>query len=69
MCGSGAVPEQTKTMTLKCAVAWSSALGAMAQCQFYVDTPGVCSSNLERMSYTRLDRKLYPLAIDAEWRP
>ncbi|MBI1776391.1 MAG: M81 family metallopeptidase [Proteobacteria bacterium] len=64
----GAMPEATKTMTLKCAVAWSGAFGAMAQGQVYVDTPGVCSSNLERMPYTRLTHKLYPLARDVEWR-
>jgi microcystin degradation protein MlrC len=41
-------------ISVKCASAWRSAFGNIAADQCYVDTPGICSSNVERMPYTRL---------------
>ena len=57
----GVEPEKAKMVSLKCASAWSGIFGEMAEGHVYVDTPGVCSSNVERMPYTRLERPFYPL--------
>ncbi len=47
---------------MKCASAWRGAFGDIAGGQCYVDTTGICSSNVERMPYTKLAAPLYPLA-------
>src|SRR5262249_23629135 len=64
---AGVAPERAKMVSMKCGSAWSGIFGTMADGHFYLDTPGICTSNLERMPYTRLDRKLYPLAPNAVW--
>jgi microcystin degradation protein MlrC len=59
---AGIEPEHEKMISVKCASAWRGAFGDIAAGQCYVDTPGICSSNVERMPYTRLTTPLYPLA-------
>ena len=45
------------------ASAWRGAFGDIAAGQCHVDTPGICSSNVERMPMTRgSTAPLYPLA-------
>lgn len=63
----GVEPEKAKMVTAKCASAWSGIFGKMAEGHVYVDTPGVCSSNVERMPYTRLERSFYPLDPDTQY--
>ena len=63
----GVEPEKAKMVTAKCASAWSGIFGEMAEGHVYVDTPGVCSSNVERMPYTRLKRAFYPLDPDVQY--
>ena len=63
----GLVPEALGIIVMKCASNWSVAFGDIASHAIYVDTPGVCSSNLARMPYTRLDRACFPLDRDARW--
>ncbi len=63
----GLVPETLSIIVMKCASNWSVAFGDIASDAIYVDTPGVCSSNLARMPYTRLDRACFPLDMDASW--
>jgi microcystin degradation protein MlrC len=63
----GVEPERAKMVTAKCASAWSGIFGEMAEGHVYVDTPGVCSSNVERMPYTRLERAFYPLDLDVQY--
>jgi len=63
----GVEPEKAKMVTAKCASAWSGIFGKMAEGHVYVDTPGVCSSNVERMPYTRLERPFYPLDPDVQY--
>ncbi len=63
----GVEPETAKMVTAKCASAWSGIFGKMAEGHVYVDTPGVCSSNVERMPYTRLERAFYPLDPDVQY--
>jgi microcystin degradation protein MlrC len=63
----GVEPEKAKMVTAKCASAWSGIFGEMAEGHLYVDTPGVCSSNVERLPYTRLERAFYPLDPDVSY--
>ena len=63
----GIDPEKAKMVSAKCASAWSGIFGEMAEGHIYVDTPGVCSSNVERMPYTRLERAFYPLELDVRY--
>jgi microcystin degradation protein MlrC len=58
---AGIEPAAEKMISVKCASAWRGAFGDIAAGQCYVDTPGICSSNVERMPYTRLPKPLYPL--------
>ncbi len=63
----GLVPETLGLIVMKCASNWSVAFGDIASEAIYVDTPGVCSSNLARIPYTRLERTCFPLDMDACW--
>jgi microcystin degradation protein MlrC len=58
---AGIEPERERIISVKCASAWRGAFGDIAAGQCYVDTLGICSSNVERMPYTRLAAPLYPL--------
>ncbi len=59
---AGIVPERERIISLKCGSNWRAAFGTMAAAQYYVDTPGVCSSNIERVPLTRLRGAYFPLA-------
>ncbi len=63
----GLVPEALGIIVMKCASNWSVAFGDIAAEVIYVDTPGVCSSNVLRMPYTRLGRPCFPLDATATW--
>ena len=63
----GVDPGRTKMITLKCGSAWATAFGEMAVGHAYVDTPGICTSNLERLTFTRLPGPFYPLDPQAAW--
>ena len=66
---AGVRPEDQGIITVKCGSAWSGAFGELAADHVYVDTPGVCTSRLERLTYTRLAGKVWPMAGDASWSP
>ena len=59
---AGISPEQERIVCLKCGSNWSAAFGDMATAQYYVDTPGICTSNIERMKLSRLCGEYFPLA-------
>jgi microcystin degradation protein MlrC len=59
---AGIEPEWERMISVKCASAWRGAFGDIAADQCYVDTPGICSSNVDRMPYTRLGNPMYPLS-------
>ncbi len=65
----GIDPERAKIVTVKSGINWIGIFGEMAAGCHYVDTPGVCTSNLERLPYTRIQGKVFPLASDAIWAP
>lgn len=64
---AGVEPERARMITMKCGSAWATAFGGMAAGHFYVDTPGICTSNLERMPYTRLPHPFFPLDPATTW--
>ena len=64
---AGIQPEQAKIITMKCGSAWATAFGDMAVGHTYVDTLGICTSNLERLTFTRLPHAFYPLDPNTTW--
>lgn len=65
----GIEPEDQDIIVVKSAIAWRAAFGDIAARELYVDTPGICASNLKRFSYSHRPSKLYPLEVDFEWSP
>ncbi len=61
----GLEPEALDLIAMKCGSMWRVAFGDIAAEGIYVDTPGVCTSNLASMPYTRLVRSMYPLDPEA----
>jgi microcystin degradation protein MlrC len=57
----GIVPEEQRIIVVKSAVAFRGAYEPIARDIIEVDTPGICASNLERFSYHKLPRPIYPL--------
>jgi microcystin degradation protein MlrC len=58
---AGILPELEHIVSLKCGSNWRVAFGDMAAAQYYVDTPGICTSSIERMPLTRLRGSYFPL--------
>jgi microcystin degradation protein MlrC len=54
---------------MKCGSNWSAGFGDMAAGHDYVDTPGITSSNVERMPYVRFRGPAFPLQRDLDWTP
>jgi len=60
----GIEPSEAKVIGVKAAVAHRRAYDPVAKVMYWVDTPGPCSSQLERLPYQRLRRPVYPLDGD-----
>lgn len=56
----GIDPRQCRVIVAKSAIAWRSAYGAVARRAIYVDTPGICTPHLERLTYRARRRPLLP---------
>ncbi|MBT7758869.1 MAG: M81 family metallopeptidase [Rhodospirillaceae bacterium] len=67
LAAAGIAAETLKIIVVKSAIAWQAHFRAFAKAEIYVDTPGVCASNLKRFAYTRLTRDIYPIADDGVW--
>ncbi len=65
----GLTPTELDIIVMKCASNWSVAFGDIAADAIYVDTPGVCSSNLTRMPYARFHGACFPLEAATQWSP
>lgn len=63
----GIDPDKERLITMKCGSNWSSGFGDVAAGHDYVDTPGITSSNVERMPYRRFRGAAFPLARDLVW--
>jgi microcystin degradation protein MlrC len=60
----GIEPSRRRILVVKSAQAWKAAYGDLARRVFYVDTPGLCSSNLTLFPYRNIRRPMYPLNED-----
>ena len=63
------VAERQQIIVVKSAIAWQAHFRAFAKGEIYVDTPGVCASNLARFNYGNLDRAIYPIDEDGIYPP
>ncbi len=57
----GIEPERKRILVVKSAIAWKAAYGEIAKEVIYVDTPGICSSNLKSFRFTKIPRPMFPL--------
>jgi microcystin degradation protein MlrC len=57
----GIRPEQQNVLVVKAAIAYKAAYGPMAGSIIEVDTPGLTAVNVERFSYRRIRRPIFPL--------
>ena len=57
----GLEPAEQRIIVVKSASAWRAAFESVARHVIFVDTPGVCASNLEHFEYRRRPRPAYPL--------
>jgi len=55
------VPEKLYMIGVKAAVAHKAAYDPIARHSFYVDTPGLCSSDLKAFTYRHVRRPVFPL--------
>ena len=60
----GIEPASQAMIVVKSAMAWRSAYGDVAKRMIFLDTPGVCASNLEHFHYQNLPRPVFPLDPD-----
>jgi microcystin degradation protein MlrC len=67
LAAAGIVAEAQQIIVVKSAIAWQAHFRAFAKGEIYVDTPGVCASNLKRFTYSQLSRDIYPIAKDGIW--
>lgn len=57
----GIQPEAQRLIVVKSAIAWRPHFRPFAGAEFYLDTPGITTSNLERLDFAKRPRPLYPL--------
>ena len=57
----GIEPAAQSIIVVKSAIAWRSAYGDVAKHVIFLDTPGVCASNLAHFRYTNRPSPVYPL--------
>jgi microcystin degradation protein MlrC len=63
----GIRPEAQRVLVCKSAIGWRAAFGDVALDHLFVDTPGICTSDLGRLAYTRGQSALFPLNPAARW--
>ena len=62
-------PAAQRIIVVKSAMAWRAAYGEFARTVIFLDTPGVCASNLEHFRYAERPSPLYPLEPDTTYNP
>jgi microcystin degradation protein MlrC len=63
----GIAPAAARCLVCKSAIGWRAAFGDIARHHVFVDTPGICASDLTRFAYTKGQSALFPLDPDARW--
>jgi microcystin degradation protein MlrC len=56
----GIEPAEQAIIVVKSAIAWRAAYGDVAKRVIFLDSPGICASNLDRFDYAHRPRPLYP---------
>jgi microcystin degradation protein MlrC len=64
---AGIAPATCSAVVVKSAIAWKAGFGSVASRHVFVDTPGICSSNLSRFTYKKGAADLFPLNLAAKW--
>jgi microcystin degradation protein MlrC len=59
----GIVPEAAQYIIVKAAVSHKQAYDPIAAAAFYIDSPGLCTSNLARLPYRNIGNKVTGLGI------
>ncbi len=67
LAAAGIDAQAQRIIVVKSAIAWQAHFRTFAKGEIYVDTPGVCASNLKRFAYSKLQRDIYPIAEDGIW--
>lgn len=57
----GISPEYCRAIVVKSATAWRAAYADLAGAVIDVDTPGICTANLQTLPYAHLSRPIFPL--------
>jgi microcystin degradation protein MlrC len=57
----GIAPEEQSILCVKSGSAWLAAFGSVASTAIFIDSPGVCASDVRRMPYTQLHQPMFPL--------
>lgn len=60
-------PTEQRIIVVKSATAWRAAYGPIAAETVILDTPGICPSNLRRLTYRNRRRPLYPFETDTRF--
>lgn len=60
----GLDPAKCRVIVAKSAIAWRAAYGAIAKDAIVVDTPGICTPTLERLTYVHRRKPLFPFDAD-----
>jgi len=63
----GIEPAAQKILVCKSAIGWRAAFGDVAKAHVFVDTPGICASDLRRLDYTHGQHAMFPLDQRATW--
>ncbi|MDR7534211.1 MAG: M81 family metallopeptidase [Armatimonadota bacterium] len=63
----GLDPAAYRIIVVKSAIAWRAAYGAITREVIEVDTPGVCTANLQALPYRKVRRPVVPLDPEVAW--
>jgi microcystin degradation protein MlrC len=63
----GIAPEAQQILVCKSAIGWRAAFGEIARAHLFVDTPGICASDLGQFAYSKGQDAMFPLDPAASW--
>jgi microcystin degradation protein MlrC len=63
----GIEPADQRIIVTKSAIAWKAAFGDVAAETIYVDTPGLCTTDLSTLPYGHICRPIFPLDSISAW--
>ena len=67
LAAAGIVARAQQILVVKSAIAWQAHFRTFAKGEIYVDTPGVCASNLNSFKFSKLTRDIYPITDNGVW--